>query len=692
MTRTSLPLPLVIVIGLVVASTLVLGGATTTTATADSPEINPDLFADAYSYTDTSAEWTPPSPPRGVEISPREYAYMWTEMPDADLSADELATALNQSANRTDTYLYGIATEFPSAEPSPIENRWNTRVTNRISGGGRGESIAPATASLEDDGSIRDAHLTLIDVTPHTILHADGDDPEYRVPREDGEVIFMFDYRVNEPDESSSGSAVSLNPQSRTQVYSQGSDESNLVIEADGVEVINRSVSDGAQEVSYDELPTGNTELRATLTVESSYKVVEQVRYCDEIETLSHPQTGRLLREYCDEREPWSESQTVRRNTVNSSVTLTDSLTVTVQNQSRPTGQVQEYNADRGDYKLQLQNPAAYGSIKSANRNWINGPYDFYLGHNEQTETIREYSSDGSEQVETGFVTVEHHAYPPDSIATRPDGRFRGDQEADSISTIRALDSTFGSPQSGVSLPESVTVDYLSADSLPYTISQEENYFAQRWRENPAENGQLTLQTLISGETREYQLTEVPTTELQLDAEPTYLSGSRTVEPAQATAMRVTFTLTDGQSNRVNLNEPKQGSLIIKSPQGVRTVKTNQNSPARSQSNQQAPADEDSTIYDARDGAVTLEWTYPGSAGRFAVDFKPSIYWKQSGPYYTADGFTYSLAYPRDGLSTALWGTVTTLIVPIIIGVTPVALMYGVIQYAITGRFPNPLS
>lgn len=690
MTRTSLPLPLVIVIGLVVASTLVLGGATTTTATADTPEINPDLFADAYSYTDTSAEWTPPSPPRGVEISPREYAFMWTEMPDADLSDDELARALNQSANRTDTYLYGIAADFPSAEPSPIENRWNTRVTNRISGGGRGESIAPESATRESDTSIKDAHLSLIDVTPHTIVHLREETTEYRVPREDGDVIFMFDYRVTEPPTFDSGDYISIGPQLRQTVTSRESDVSNLVIEADGVEIVNRSVADGASTVRYDELPPGETELEATITVETSYRLLTQERRCAEYDQIYGP-TGTLYLEFCDERPPWSQGRDLRNTTVESEVTLTDSMTVTVQEQPQPTGESVEYNADRGNYKLQLENPEIYGSIRSSNRNWINGPFDFYLGHNQETEAIRRYSSDGSEYVESGFVTVEHHAYPAAAIETRPEGDFRADQEAESISTITAVDTTFGSPQSGVSLPETVAVDHRSADSPAYTLAEKENYFLERWQVNPAAEGQLTLQTVIPGETREYQLFERPTTELQLDAEPTYYSGSQRVPPEQATALSMEFTLTDDASNRVNLAGFKQGQLVIGSPRGRLQVKTGTEEPVPNGRSRRRTTETDGEVTDAGNGKVTVEWAYPGSGGRFVVNFQPSLYWKQSGPYYTTTGFSYSITQPREGLDTALWGTLTTLVVPIIVGAAPVALMYGMIQYAITGRIPNPL-
>lgn len=697
MTRISVSLPVGIIVGVILASTLLLSGATTPTATAEPPEIDPDLFAEAYSYTDTEAEWTPPTPPRGVEITPTEYALMWTEQPDGDLSQEELITALNESNTRLNPYLFGVVDEFPSSEPSQIENNWNRNVTSRVSGGARSESIAPPNADREESGSIRDAHLTFIDATPHTILHQEGSESEYRVPRTDGELIFMFDYRIDEPAELLE-SRTDTTPQRRTRVYPLGSEDSNLIVTADGVEVVNRSITSGASRVSYTELPAGSTQLEAELSLESSYRVIEEVRYCDRFERIIHPVTGAILREYCAEREPWSEGDELANTTYDSEVILQDSQTVTVQNQSRPTGFSQEYNTDRGNYKLRLNAPDTYGSVKIDNRNWINGPYDFYLGHNQETETLSEYSSGGNHTIDTGFVTVEHHAYPPQSVSERPTGEIRGEQEADGLETVTNLDSTLSATAyEEVSLPETVNVDLPPERLLiggQYEIRNPQHYFVRTFDTTPAEDGHLTLQTLIPGETREYNMTAVPTTQLQLKAQNDYYTGSRQVERDAATSLRVTFTLTDTESNRVNLNEFGEGRLIVQSPLEDMAVETNSDDPVSGTSRRyRGPVNTgEGEIVDAGSGTVTIEWDYPDAVGRFYVDFRPSVDWKQSGPYYSGETFRFSFSQPPEEVDSVLWDTVTTLVIPVFMGGAPVALMYGILHYAVTGRVPNPFN
>lgn len=692
MTRSLHHLPVVIIIGLILASTLLLGGVTTPTATADRPNVSSEFFAEAYSYTDTSAQWTPPDPPQGANISVVEYATMWTETTDAEIPDQELSDALNNSDDSLHPYLYGVAFDFSTPEPSPLENRWNSRIVNRVNGGGDDDSIAPENADLNDDEDIHDAYLSLIDITPHAIVHADEGDTEYRVPRTDAEIISMFDYRTTTVSTDVRGDRDSVGAIYRNYIYSRETEVSNIVVKADGVEVVNSGISTGASQISYDELPAGETELTATVTIKYSYDVKEKANPCEDVESYTSDATDETY-EWCGYRGSWYSDDVyiVDEYTKSSQVTVTDTMTVTVQNQSQPTGRSHKFKTNGGFYKLQLETPHQYGSIRTGNRNWANGPYDFYLAHNQETETIIQHNSTGGGQIDAGFVTVENHAYPPKSVGVRPDNQYDRDKIGQGISTMQSLDSTLSARSHNTpSIPSTVKLD--TADEGMYLTRGKENFFARYWETSPADDEKLRLQTVIPGETRQYQLTEVPTTELSLETETAYLTGEQQVEKQAASGVRITFTLTDEESNRVNLDKTTRGTLKIVSPLDSMTVKTNRDLLVFTPGRRAVPVnDGEGDIHSAGNGEITIDYDYPAAAGRFSVEFEPSVYWPQSGPYYLSDDFDFQVANAEpNGLQKALWGWVDEIIAPIVVGAGPALLMYGTIHYAITGRVPNP--
>ncbi|WP_135830708.1 hypothetical protein [Halorussus halobius] len=372
-------------------------------------------------------------PAYGVNNS--TFQRLWSEDVDnGNLSVDDFDDT-NVSSRAEFAHRLARSTDIPFARPPQAVSDWNSGDFGDYNPGGRGSSVHPASASLEDGVYIKDAYVSIFGVQPSTILHHANGTTRYIAP--DGQVRTISDYRVAVPQDDTNGSHRERWSIERTSIES-------VELSADG-----RTIDSGSGHqttLQYTDF-SGSPQL----TVEANITV--RLRHI----TLDCPDWNSST-SGCD--GDWTRDAEI----LEASKTVSTSQSVVVNQFSNVTGKRVQFEAHQNRVGAVVHPNTEWSTITvdgdvRARSNWW-----FYTAGRSGWQTMVTSTATNTSRAESSVRPVQVHAFPSRQAPYVPT------ELTDDGERPLTIEETWGTEQTGPSLPSNIDLEsadpYVNADSI----------------------------------------------------------------------------------------------------------------------------------------------------------------------------------------------------------------------------------
>lgn len=352
-------------------------------------------------------------PAHGVNAT--TYAMLWSNDIDGPATTPDTDTELAfvQALART--------IDFQFDAPPLAVDRWNAGEHREFRAGNRFRSVYPAGASVRSGVYIRDAHATVLAVSPSTLMHdATG---ETLLIRPAGDVFGVVDYRVQLPPNDNSGST-------RRQYWLQRTSIETVTLTVDGRQ-LGILADTHTPRFSYAGL---TDDIRLTLRATIRAEVARQARYCDQWNRTT---------DICDGN--WTQSYRVIERTL----TVSDTVTASVTDPTVRAHSLDFVDSDAAGVVVHTTDPWAAIKIGTTR---IRSPWTFYTAGRPGWEMIYTASETGRTATHSPVRPLQTHA-----VAVRADPERHG---SDSSTTLAYH---WGSYRSGASLLGQIAISPIAA-------------------------------------------------------------------------------------------------------------------------------------------------------------------------------------------------------------------------------------
>lgn len=327
---------------------------------------------------------------------PSSNATWWSDDADTCLSEDEYAARYGVAP--TTVQLLATCTDLTYETPPQIA-QVNEHLIQQLEPGDESTSVAPSTATLRSSGQLRDVHVSVVGLSPSTVVHRSGNETE-RYVRPNGTLYGFVDYRVETQPTTTENTTVSW------RVIDHGV-ESVSLSDPRG----ERATTAGTQQpqFAYRNLSMGATQLTVTATVTARLE-----------KTVTHSTN-------------YSTHTTTQ--VVTNSITVTDTVPVTV---TSPTATVATVAFPDGSQRVFLSQASPwsrYDVVGRAGENetaGVQNVWQFYTAGDAAWQTL----------VSRTATTTEHYATPHQPLVVHALPTAPAPQSLSSPRRVRVLNTT----------------------------------------------------------------------------------------------------------------------------------------------------------------------------------------------------------------------------------------------------------
>jgi hypothetical protein len=601
----------------------------------------------------TVPEWTPPPPPAGADLAPRDYLLMWNGMETIpDVAAHGFGDNLTQQQQ-----LKVIAARRDNPEPRPpdTQHRWNKHTASELHSTPPTESQFPAGTSRRATRLFRDAYLRIGAITPSTYYHANG--TTTRQVKDHGGILLASDYRVEPPTKSIRVSDVDTDPNVvdvRLKYELKNTTEDPIrVLATDPTHdtppasvTATTTPTTGGSYVTYEDLTPQTPDNQVVLLAAQNFSVAflehEQHRTCDDPENRTRCQ--------------WA---TVNTSVLTENITVTDEALVSL---PAHTANI-KYRPGQNQTYLQVPHSRAWSAVTYGtgdNTSVFSDHHAFVTKRNHRWDTFRTATPTGtSDPSPHPFTPVETHAVPAynGSYLYTPPERYG--QLAVHKRTVDTPHSPYQPAPRHVNLTTTTADGYRHLESATLAIHTQGDGPAYISSSGAEAADQIAIHPAVNGDSVDTHIRKYPPTRqaaLNVTAKPVF-NNDDSVQPEY---FDITVRLTDASSG-----DP------------IRTAGTNRTIRFSS----------GTTIETNASGIAT----YHGRPANFSQTgivawFDPQAPFDGKYHYSTARGGD-TASYPLRYITHALTSSAQTL-VGILLGLLPLAVVVAVTYTAVTGRQP----
>jgi len=445
----------------------------------------------------------PEEPDHGLNET--EFYPLWSHDEDGNISSGENTTAVRSLTN---------ATDVPYEEPPKVVEYWNRNDVIEFPETGTETSVYPegTETTSSDRGWITDAYTRLFAIQPSTrVFVSESRQPLY-VPSE-GSILATTDYRVDLPDDDTSGSVRVF--------YDLNSAEIESTRAVSGARTIGTTTPSQTVHINYSDLQSGphsvGVEARIQIDVTKTTK-----------------------REICSVDEDGNENCYWETTTeeIDESVTVEDTRLVE-QYSLLSTGYVTQY--PDGDMGVVTKQNHPWAGLSLPGDASVRGNWQFYSGRDTDWDTLTKSTPDGTETARSPAHPLQVYAYPSTMQAEVTTDEGWGGSQGELLGSQ-------GEQQPTPTLPANVS---LTTPEDTFNVSSQ---LAVRHTEYAPD--EVEVQGLVAGTSRELSpafYTTVETRETSLEAE---------VINSTSSTLRVRVELSDEQGRPV-MTAGYDGRVIV---------------------------------------------------------------------------------------------------------------------------------
>ncbi|MCO8266278.1 hypothetical protein NKF06_06685 [Haloferax sp. AB510] len=198
------------------------------------------------------------APGNASQPAPHTNATRWSDDADACLTADGYREQYGRDPQPAE--LLATCTDFTYETP-PNVTAANDRLRQSMTPGDETTSLGPSSAPVGSDGQLRDVRVSLLTVSPSTLVHENA--TTTRFVRPTGTVHGYVDYRVDTTPVTTANTTVTWRLQShRVEAVSFATDRGIVATDSNTQQPT----------FTYRQLPTGRTQFRLTATVTAAFE------------------------------------------------------------------------------------------------------------------------------------------------------------------------------------------------------------------------------------------------------------------------------------------------------------------------------------------------------------------------------------------------------------------------------------